>query len=388
MMTRFRAPRTVHVLVALFLAGAHVGCSPASDPAGTRTDVPRTVSTHTVAVTDQPDGFEIGGAVQARTTAALTSRIVAPVLEVRVAPGDRVLMGDVVVRLDSRDLVAAARRAQASADAAERGVDAAMADEKAAQAALRLARATHGRIAALADKRSATPHELDEAAAALAAAEARGATAAARLLEATSALESARAATEAANATEAFTRITAPFDGVITEKQVETGNMAMPGTPLVVLEDTRSFRLDLRLDESRARDLTTGVTVPVVIDSAPASDATLDGTVSELARAFDSGTHTVLAKVVLPARPWLRAGMFGRARFSGRSRPTLTVPPEAVVRRGQVTTVFTVEQDIARVRLVNVTGGQVLSGLVAGDVVIVNPPAGLVDGQRVRPGGR
>ena len=80
--------------------------------------------------------------------------------------------------------------------------------------------------------------------------------------------------------------------------------------------------------------------------------------------------------------------MFGRARFGARPRRVLTVPAAALVHRGQVTSVFVVEKDIARVRLVNVSGTEVLAGLSEGDVVIVTPPATLIDGRRVTVGGR
>jgi hypothetical protein len=66
----------------------------------------------------------------------------------------------------------------------------------------------------------------------------------------------------------------------------------------------------------------------------------------------------------------------------------LTVPSEALVHRGQVTSVFVVDQEVARVRLVNVSGTEVLAGLSEGDVVIVAPPPGLSDGRRVTVGGR
>ena len=79
--------------------------------------------------------------------------------------------------------------------------------------------------------------------------------------------------------------------------------------------------------------------------------------------------------------------MFGRARFRTASRRALTVPAGALVRRGQVTSVFVVEKDIARLRLVNVNGTEVLAGLFDGDVVIVAPPPALRDGRRVKAGG-
>jgi hypothetical protein len=66
----------------------------------------------------------------------------------------------------------------------------------------------------------------------------------------------------------------------------------------------------------------------------------------------------------------------------------LTVPASALVHNGQVTSVFVVEKDVARVRLVNVSGSEVLAGLSEGDLVIVAPPPALADGRRVAGGAR
>jgi hypothetical protein len=66
----------------------------------------------------------------------------------------------------------------------------------------------------------------------------------------------------------------------------------------------------------------------------------------------------------------------------------LTVPPSAVVRRGQLTSVFVVDGDRARVRLVNLSESEVLAGLTELELVILSPPAGLTDGRRVSVGGR
>ena len=153
---------------------------------------------------DIADTFEAGGVVQARTTATIMARILAPVREVRVAPGDRVRAGQVLIVLDGRDLAAHARSARAAALAADQGVTAAASEQQAADAALALARTTHARIAGLHAKRSATPQELDDATGALRAAEARAAGAAARAQAAASGVDSARAASEAAGTTESF----------------------------------------------------------------------------------------------------------------------------------------------------------------------------------------
>jgi RND family efflux transporter MFP subunit len=347
------------------------------------------VATATVAVAEIPDTFEAGGLVQARTTATLMARITAPVGEVRAAPGDRVRAGQVLILLDGRDLAAQARRAKAQGASADQDVIAAGAERQAAEAALALARATHARIAGLASKRSATPQELDDTTGALRAAEARAAAAGARAQAAVSSVEAARAASEAADTTETFSRITAPFDGVVTEKLVEPGNMAAPGTPLLRIEDTRRFRLEVRVDEARIGQVSPGAPVPVALDTGSNDGArVVDATVTEVGRAADAGARSFLVKIELPVDSRLRSGMFGRARFSTHPRRALTVPEGALVHRGQVTSVFVVEKGIARVRLVNVRGAEVLAGLSDGDVVIVNPSPTLTDGRRVTEGGR
>ncbi len=291
--------------------------------------------------------------------------------------------------LDGRDLAAQARRARAVGDSADLDGLAAVAERQAAEAALVLARSTHTRIAALQARRSATPQELDDATAALREAEARTAGATARAQSAAAGLAGARAAAEAADLTEAFSRIAAPFDGVVTEKLVEPGNMAAPGTPLMRIEETRGFRLDVRVDESRVAQLVPGATVSVSFDAEPGGAPRLtNGTVTEISRAVDAEARSFLVKIGLPAANGLRSGMFGRARFATQPRTVLAVPAAALVNHGQVTSVFVVQNDTARVRLVQVSGTEVLAGLSDGEVVIVSPPPGLTDGRRVKAGGR
>jgi len=368
---------------------AHTACSKKADTLAADAGAPIPVKVAIVTMADLADTFEAGGVVQARTTATVTARIMAPVREVRAVPGDRVRAGQVLLVLDGRDLEARARSARAAAQAAGQGATVAAAEQRAADAALALAFATHDRIATLEAKRSATRQELDEAVAALRAAEARVAGAAARAQEALSGVASANAASDAAGTTESFALITAAFDGVVTEKMVEPGNMAAPGTPLMRLDDTRGFRLDVRVDESRVGQILPGASVPVSLDAgAGGATTTVAGTVTEIGRAVDADTRAFLVKITLPDTAGLRSGMFGRARFAGQERRALTVPAGAVLRRGQVTSVFVVEKGIARVRLVNMKDTEVLAGLSEAELVIVDPPTGLVDGRRVGAGGR
>ncbi len=345
------------------------------------------VQTRPVETGDVGDALEAGGTVQPRRVALVSARLMAQVREVRVKPGDRVRAGQVLVVLDSADLSAQARSAGAAAQAAGQGVAAAEAERGAAEAGLALAKATHGRIAALEAKRSATRQELDEAVAALRAAEGRMTAAAARVVQATQGAASADAASEASRVVEGYSSVVAPFDGVVTEKLTEPGNMAAPGAPLLRVEDTAGFRLDVRLDESHLARVGTGTVVDVTVEALGAA-GTLTGTVDEVSRAVDVDARTFLVKVTLPAAAGLRSGLFGRMRVAGPSQSGLLVPEGAVVKRGQMSSVFVVEGGVARIRLIELHGREVLAGLVEGERVVVVPPPALTDGRTVTEGGR
>jgi RND family efflux transporter MFP subunit len=205
------------------------------------------------------------------------------------------------------------------------------------------------------------------------------------VLQAASTVESARAASDQASTTASFTTITAPFDGMVTEKMVDPGNMASPGTPLLRLEDTRGFRLEVRVDESRIGQIRDGDSVPVFLGT---TTAPIGGMVEEVSRAVDADARAFLLKIALPDAQGLRSGEFGKARFAATPRHALTIPASAIVRRGQLTSVFVVDKGVARVRLVNVSESEVLAGLTESEMVILSPPAGLTDGSRVSVGGR
>lgn len=373
---------TAAVLTSVALAG----CSTAR-AAGDAVEASSPIAVSAVRVTtaDLTETIDSGGVVQARTTAVIAARLLAPVRAVLVAPGDRVRAGQPLLLLAADDLAAAARAARSSADGAEQGARAAAAELEAAEAALTLARASHDRIALLHARRSATAQELDDTVASLRSAEARVAGASARVSQAASTVGSARGASDQADTLRSYATIAAPFDGTITEKSVEPGNMASPGAPLLRLEDTRAFRLEVRVDEGRADGIRNGDRVPVLLgDGRPP----IAGTVTEIGRAVDADARAFLVKIALPDTPGLRSGQFGKARFQASPRRALTVPSSAIVRRGQLTSVFVVEKDTARVRLVSLRESAVVAGLSESELVIVSPPAGLTDGQRVNVGGR
>jgi hypothetical protein len=161
--------------------------------------------------------------------------------------------------------------------------------------------------------------------------------------------------------------------------------MAAPGSPLLTLEDPATYRLEVRLDETRAAHVDLGANAAVRLDD---RDGSTTGRVVEIAR-VDPMSHTFLVKVDLPAGLTVRSGQFGRATFTGPSRRTLTIPASAVVRRGQLTFVFVVDVD-AHTHLQPVSIGpvagdrvEVLAGLRQIDRVVTSPDPSLADGSAV-----
>lgn len=390
--------RLIVASVGLLLAAGSSACSQhESSTASSAPPVP--VATAVAAEIELVQPFEAGGVVRARAVATMVSRIMAEVRAVPVKPGDRVRAGQVLVLLDARELQAGRSRAEAGQVAVQQGAALADADRQSAEAALALARATHQRIAELRAKNSATPHELDEAVAGLRTAEARLNVANARVAESRAGIDAAVASASVAQVAASYATLVAPFDGLVTEKMVDPGNMASPGLPLVTVEDTTSFRLEVRLDESRASLVHVGDGVDVRRDDVPAVESpasaprapVITGRIAEVARRLDPGAHDFLVKIDLPETDGLRSGMYGQARFRGESHRGLAVPDAAISRRGQLVFVFVVDaENRAHLRLVNASDPvdghvEIRAGLVAGERVVLGQPPALIDGSRVTP---
>jgi len=390
--TSMMSSRNLHATLVLAIALTLASCSGGHEAATPDSRNPVDVAVQAATLETGSQAFDVGGQVRARTTATLVSKLFAEVQDVLVRPGDNVRAGQLLIRLDSRDLQAQSAQAEAGVAAAEQAIRAATMNRDAAEAGLALAAATHKRIAELRARNSATPNELDQAVSGLKAADSHVAAAQAGIRQAEAGADAARAALRAARVGASYAAITAPFDAIVTEKRVEVGTMATPGAPLMTVEDARGFRLEVRVDESRVGDIDNGKRVDVFVDSIarPGTPVAQAGTVSEVSRDLD-GAHAFLVKIDLPANGDLRSGMFGRARFGGGSREALTVPSSAIVRRGQLTAVFVVGKDNhARLRLVQVANAsgaraEIVAGLDAGEQVIVEPSSTLVDGAPVRP---
>jgi RND family efflux transporter MFP subunit len=372
------------LVLAAGMATATCGAPDKADPAADDTFAPLPLAR--VAESPFAAFVEAGGAVRARTTASVASRVLAPVTDVRVRAGDRVRQGQVLVVLDARESAARAAAATAALRSAEDALRAADAGIDTAAAEQKLAAATFTRVSGLHARRSATAQELDQAASALSAADARLAGARAAASAAAAGRDAARAAAEAAGVTTSYTTLVAPFAGTVAARLVEPGSMATPGTPLVTLEDTAALRLEATLDEARASLVLPGAMVDVQLSAN--ADTWIQARIVELER-VDPSSHQFRVKAELPAGTSARTGAFGRMRIPVPARAALSVPATSLVRRGQLSFVF-VPDAAGRARLRAVSIGrsgsdrvEVLAGLSAGEPVVEAPPVDLTDGRRV-----
>ena len=197
-------------------------------------------------------------------------------------------------------------------------------------------------------------------------------------------LRFAQASLAEAEAMLAYAAVRAPFDGVVTEKHVLPGDLATPGLPLLAIESTQHLRAEGTIPERLAANLHIGDSLGVTFDDLPVP---VSGNIEELSSAADAVSRSLLVKVALPPGS-ARSGQFARLLVPAGEAGALLVPAGAVSRFGQMERVFVVENARAVLRLVKTgrtSGGRIelLSGVSAGEQVVLAPPAALRDGAPV-----
>lgn len=362
------------------------GCGDvAHEPESGATNAPRVaVSVLTPAVQQWPSIYEATGTARARSSATIAAKWMGYVREVKVQVGDRVREGQLLVVLDARDLDASANRAVAAQQEVRSAILEADSGVAAAKANLDLVQSTFKRMNELYEKKSISDQEFDEASAKLKAAQAAFEMARAKRTQLDSKLSQANQEVRAAQVTRSYAEVQAPFAGIVTAKSVDPGNLAAPGAPLLTIERD-GYRLEASVEASKLGAIHPGQAVSVTLDGI---DRSIDARVSEIVPAVDAASRAYIVKIDLPADSAVRSGIFGRAKFQLGSRPVLAIPFAAVTERGQLQSVFVAENGAARTRLITLGDRakdqvEVLSGLSAGERVIVPVPQGLVDGAQV-----
>lgn len=329
---------------------------------------------HTVQLREAavPDLLQATGTVRSWRTAPLAAQVMATVVTVNVREGDQVRRGQLLITTDGSQFLASTNRSQAAQLASEHEIAAVQSD-------LDLAKANFNRLQYLYDKNIISAREYDQAKA--------------QLQSTTARLDLARANHEQAAATLnqdkillSYTRIVAPFDGVVTERHVDPGALATPGMPLLTVEQGH-YRLEITVDEGDLKYVRLGEAVPVTLDAF--SGGPLAGKIVQIVPAADPTSRSFTVKLDLPANSGLHSGMFGRASFSRGNKQAITVPRSAVVERGQLQSVYVIgEKNVATFRYVTLgpqTQNQVevLSGLMPQETIITDPGGRDLAGKRI-----
>ncbi|MGB7631044.1 MAG: efflux RND transporter periplasmic adaptor subunit, partial [Candidatus Deferrimicrobium sp.] len=203
----------------------------------------------------------------------------------------------------------------------------------------------------------------------------------------TAKIAQARGQADAAKAMLAWTKVVAPFAGVIVEKRADAGSMAIPGVPLFILEDPRHLRIEAFVSETYLPLLKKGTPVQGVLDADPGKP--FSAVVTEIDPAIDPASRTFTVKADLPPGR-ARSGQSGKVRFASGKGTVLAVPKRSIIRAGGSDGVFTVGalDNVARLTMITLGAEfddrvEVLSGIEDGARVALSPIDKLTDGARV-----
>jgi RND family efflux transporter MFP subunit len=347
------------MLIVLGLVILATGCGSDHAPAKAVAGAP--VQAHITAVEKVTESrtIEVYGTVQPVRQSMISSRVMGPVVAVRVDSGDTVRSGQPLLEIQpeaSQGQLAQARGALAQA-----------------QAALALAERNFQRFQALHAEGAVADAELDGAR--MQAEQAQGA------------VKQAEGAVKAAGTVAGEAVVRAPFSARVVQRLVEVGDMAAPGRPLVRIESLSGSELWLTVREADIGRLSPDQEIEVTLDHRRELGV-ITGTVAEIVPSADPATHTFTVKVGLDED--ITSGTSGRARIPGEAVERLVAPASAVHRRGGLELVVTMAEDgTARTRAVTVGRHlpdgkvEILSGLSEGEQVLIDAPGPVADGSPV-----
>jgi len=195
------------------------------------------------------------------------------------------------------------------------------------------------------------------------------------------------------NQQKAYQSVVAPFDGVVTQRNVDIGTLvqadASSGTFLFTLMQSDTLRIQLYVPQDESFGVTPGVDAVVRVPEMPGRD--FPGKVTRIADALQPGTRTLLTEIdVLNPDHALQPGVYCTVELKiPRKTPSLIVPSEAIVFNRNGLNVVVVENGVAHIHHVTVvrdfgTTVEVNAGVKDGDQVILNPPVDLTDGRKVQ----
>lgn len=256
------------------------------------------------------------GSIIADQKAMLSARITAQVADVLVDVGDSVKAGDILIRLDNLDLNARVRQNEQAIASA--------------QAQLNIARKEHTRTQSLVSKKLVAQSKLDSALSTLQSAKAN--------------FKQAQASLDEATTTYGYSIIAAPFDGLITQKNVNKGDIASPGVNMIAMYNPESMVMQAYVAASQRHQLALNQSWPV---SLPEQQIQLNGHISEINPSSDANSRSIVVKLNIDASSehQLYPGSYAKVSIKTGSNKALIIPISSVYRIGQLQYVKLIKED-------------------------------------------
>lgn len=339
----------------LFLTAILTACG---NPEATQRDTaPASVRVQEILSERVPARLVYSGNIEGIRRVNLSTKIMGPIVDIPVTEGSRVSQGQLLVRIKSDDI--SAKRAQVKANLIE------------AQAALSNVEINYHRVKSLFDNRTATQKEMDDVEMAYRMAQAR--------VKAVEEMEK-----EVADIA-GFGDLVSPINGSVVKKMLEPGDMAVPGMPILVIEDLSRVRAAIQVPESEIVYFQKGRRVRV-----DAGNLTLTGTVDEVNAGANPMSRQFDVKILIdPQKHRLQSGLFAQVILDEVLADGVIIDESAIHRRGQLDGVFVVSHNNEALLRWIKTGQridrriEVLAGLVPGERVIVESSVRLRDGLKV-----
>jgi len=305
---------------------------------------------------------EYTGTVVAETTSRVGTKIMGRIEKLSWQEGDFVQEGELLFRVENGELKARKSSTESNLNQA--------------RAQLENTQINYDRIITLFEKGSATQKEKDDITAALKSAKAQ--------------VSASESAVEEVSKMLAQSAIHAPYDGYITQKFMQRGDIVSPGQPVVALESFENLEVHARIPESDVSKLSVMDSVSVIIESA---DANLSGSIKQInpSSQFSRTQYLAIIGITLPEelKKMIKTGMYAHVMVGKSGNSNISVPAGALVHKGQLTGLFTINsQDRASLRWVR-TGRasngmvEILSGLETGEKYITKYSGRLLEGQPV-----
>jgi RND family efflux transporter MFP subunit len=337
-------------------------------------------------------GLQLPGNVQAIAEAPVLARSDGYIARRLVDIGDRVTAGQVLAEIEAPELDAQVRQAKANVQQAEAAVAQALANLEQGKSDKELARVTSERWAQLAKQGIASRQENDQYQA-----EYQSRLANVQALEKAIAYQRSGISVAEANVNrlermQSYRLVKAPFDGVITLRNIDVGALVNAGNTLLFrIAQTDTVRVYVSVPQSHASSVKPGQPATLAVSNLPGRE--FQGKVARSAGALDPASRTLLVEIqVNNADKALLPGMYAQVNLSGaRTAVPVVIPSDALLVRSEGTQVAVVRPD-HQIHLQKIAVGrdygdrlEVNSGLEPGQMIVVNPGDMIREGLKVDP---